>query len=400
MLKGKKILVGVTGSIAAYKVPFLVRLLVKEGAEVKLILTESAKDFVTPLTLSTLSGNPVYSDFFSKDDGTWNSHVDLGYWADVFLLAPVTATSMGKMANGIADNLLTATYLAAKCPVFFAPAMDVDMFNHPTTAKNIKSLNSFGNRLIEPESGELASGLCGEGRMQEPEKILEILKEFFQKKKEFDGLKVMVSTGPTYEPIDPVRFIGNYSSGKMGFAIAKEFAQRGASVDVVAGPVNISVNDPNITTVGIQTAQEMYDACMAISEQADVIVMAAAVADYTPATTEGQKMKKSSHELDLQLRPTKDILKELGSRKKKGQFLVGFALETNNEVANAKKKLENKNLDLIVLNSLLDKGAGFGHDTNRVKILDRKGNTTEYDLKSKQLVAQDLLDRIADTLNR
>jgi len=400
MLKGKKILIGVTGSIAAYKVPFIVRLLVREGAEVKLILTESAKDFVTPLTLSTLSGNPVYSTFFDAGDGTWNSHIELGYWADLYLIAPVSANSMGKMVNGIADNLLVAIYLAAKCPVFFAPAMDVDMFNHPSTRDNIKKLQSFGNILIEPEIGELASGLTGAGRMQEPEKIMVHIKEFFQKKKEFSKLRVLISAGPTYEPIDPVRFIGNFSSGKMGYAIAQAFAERGARVELVSGPVNVKTDSTSIHITRIQTADQMFNAVLKHAPDSDIIVMAAAVADYTPSQPKNHKMKKKGQKLEITLTPTKDILKKLGQTKKNTQFLVGFALETDNELVNAQKKLKNKNLDLIVLNSLNDEGAGFDHSTNKVKILDRNGGVTEYRLKDKREVASDILDNIAARLKR
>lgn len=402
MLKGKKILIGVTGSIAAYKVPLLVRLLVKEGAEVKLILTEAAKDFVTPLTLSTLSGNPVLSDFFDRNDGSWNSHVDLGYWADVFVIAPVSANTMGKMVNGIADNLLLATYLAAKCPVFFAPAMDVDMFNHPSTQQNIKALQSFGNVLLEPETGELASGLTGAGRLQEPDKIFERLQQFFQKKKDFNGINVVVTAGPTYEPIDPVRFIGNFSSGRMGFAIAEAFADEGANVWLVTGPVAGMEVRKQVNVIPVQTAQQMYDAVMKHATGADIIVMAAAVADYRPSSPAKQKIKKEKQKgspLSIELQPTKDILKKLGEVKSTKQFLVGFALETNNELENARAKLENKNLDLIVLNSLKDEGAGFGHETNKVKMLDRKGGILEFELKDKKAVANDLLNRIKALVN-
>jgi len=397
MLKGKKILIGVTGSIAAYKIPLLVRLLVKEGAEVKVILTPSARDFVTPLTLSTLSGNPVLTDFFDPADGTWNSHVDLGYWADAYLVAPASANTIAKMANGLADNLLVATYMAAKCPVFVAPAMDVDMFAHPATQKNLKELGSYGNILLEPETGELASGLTGAGRLQEPERILATLKDWFQKKKEFEGLTVLVTAGPTYEPVDPVRFIGNYSSGKMGYAIAHAFAEKGAQVKLVSGPVSGLPVDPSIALTSVQTASEMFVAATDLAPNADIIIMAAAVADFTPDKPAGKKIKKESAggKMELALKPTQDILRELGRMKSDRQVLVGFALETDNEVDNARKKLENKNLDLIVLNSLKDKGAGFGHGTNKVKILDRDGGIWEYPLKDKKEVALDLLDRIA-----
>lgn len=394
MLKGKKILIGVTGSIAAYKVPFLVRLLVKEGAEVKVLLTESARDFVTPLTLSTLSGNPVYSEFFERTDGTWHSHVDLGNWADVYLLAPVSATTMGKISNGIADNLLTATYLAAKCPVFFAPAMDVDMFLHPSTQANIEKLKSFGNILIEPEEGELASGLYGAGRMQEPEIIIELLQTYFQKKKDFLNKKVLISAGPTYEAIDPVRFIGNHSTGKMGYALAEEFADRGAMVELVSGPVNLKATHKNINSTHVVSAEEMFDACTHLYGKTDIAIMTAAVADFTPKKVSNRKIKKGSEYIEIPLRATKDILKELGQTKKSGQLLIGFALETDSEVENAQNKLKNKNLDLIVLNSLKDQGAGFGHATNKVTLIDRIGNTEEKSLKLKKEVAVDIANKI------
>jgi len=394
MLKGKKILIGVSGSIAAYKIPLLIRLLMKEGAEVQVICTDAARDFVTPLTMSTLSGKPVYSDFFSKDDGTWNSHVDFGRWADIMLLAPVSANSLGKMANGLADNLLLATYLAAKCPVAFAPAMDVDMFNHPSTAKNIKQLQAFGNILLEPETGELASGLCGAGRMQEPEAIFTFLKEYFQKKKALTGKKVLVSAGPTYEAIDAVRFIGNYSSGKMGYAIASALADEGAEVSLVSGPVEIEIDHPNIEIHKVQSAAEMYEFCAFFHKDSDITIMAAAVADYTPAFPVGKKIKKKDAGFSVELKATKDILKDLGANKKKSQLLVGFALETDNEINNAISKIKNKNLDLIVLNSLKDEGAGFGHATNKVTFIDKAENIQHFDLKSKADVAVDLVQKI------
>jgi len=397
MLKGKKILIGVTGSIAAYKIPILIRLLIKEGAEVKVILTDAAKDFVTPLTLSTLSGNPVQSEFFEKTDGTWNSHVDLGNWADLYLLAPVSANTMGKLANGMADNLLSATYLAAKCPVFFAPAMDVDMYNHPSTSKNINQLKTFGNILIEPEEGELASGLYGAGRMQEPEKIIEILDSFFQKKKDFDKVKVLISAGPTYEAIDPVRFIGNFSTGQMGYALANEFSKRGAIVELVSGPVNLKIDSKNVNITNVTSAAEMYNACLSAFSHVNIAIMSAAVADYTPERQQKQKIKKQAGSLTIKLQKTKDILKELGNNKRKDQYLVGFALETENEFENAKAKLKNKKLDLIVLNSLQDKGAGFGYSTNKISLLDNKGDIDQFELKSKSEVAKDIADKISST---
>jgi len=394
VLKNKKIIIGITGSIAAYKAPFLVRLLKKEGAYVKIIMTEAAKDFVTPLTLSTLSENPVLSEFFDRKDGTWQSHIELGTWADVYLIAPITATTLGKMANGIADNLLVATYLAAKCPVFFAPAMDIDMLAHPTTKINIQKLQSFGNTIIEPAEGELASGLCGAGRMQEPENIVNILKLYFQKKKDFSGERVLISAGPTYEAIDPVRFIGNNSSGYMGYALANEFANRGAKVELISGPVSIEINHININLTKVTSANEMYNACISVFPKTDIAIMAAAVADYTPVMPEKKKIKKKMSELSIKLKRTQDILAELGKQKKQGQILVGFALETDNELDNAQKKLKNKNLDIIVLNSLKDKGAGFGYTTNKVTISDKQGNINRYGLKSKPEVAKDIADKI------
>ncbi len=396
MLEGKKVLIGVTGSIAAYKVPFLVRLLKKEGAEVKVLVSEAAKDFVTPLTLSTLSENPVLSGFFDESTGKWESHVDLGSWADVYLIAPVTATTLGKLANGIADNLLIAVYLAAKCPVFFAPAMDLDMFRHPSTANNIKKLTAIGNMLIEPREGELASGLIGAGRMEEPEAIVERLSVFFGKKKDFTNRKVLITAGPTYEAIDPVRFIGNHSSGKMGFAIAEELADRGAQVVLVAGPVNVAAHHNNIKRIDVKSAREMYDVCMDEYRGTDIGILSAAVADYSPKEIAKEKIKKKTNSLTIDLKPTKDILAELGRRKTEEQFLVGFALETENELANAKKKLKNKNLDFIVLNSLKEKGAGFGHDTNKITIIDTHLKVTPFGLKSKQAVAIDIADMISE----
>ncbi|MCB0804463.1 MAG: bifunctional phosphopantothenoylcysteine decarboxylase/phosphopantothenate--cysteine ligase CoaBC [Bacteroidales bacterium] len=398
MLRGKKILVGVTGSIAAYKIPFLVRLLVKEGAEVKVVCTEMATHFVTPLTLSTLSGNPVYTDFFDSRDGSWHSHVDLGHWADVYLLAPVSATTLGKMANGIADNLLLATYLAAKCPVLFAPAMDLDMFNHPTTNRNIKTLVGFGNHLLEPETGELASGLTGPGRMQEPEHILSFLKDFFKKKKELNGKNVLVSAGPTYEPIDPVRFIGNFSSGKMGFAIAETLADMGARVILVTGPTSLNTHNQNIERYDVNTAQEMLTNCQKFAEEAHIVIMSAAVADFTPVSKQSKKIKEKNKVINLELKPTTDILKTLGAQKKQGQIVIGFALETDDELENASRKLKNKNLDLIVLNSLQDKNAGFGHNTNKVTFINKAGRTKSFALKTKKEVAIDLAEEILDMI--
>jgi phosphopantothenoylcysteine decarboxylase/phosphopantothenate--cysteine ligase len=394
MLKGKKILIGISGSIAAYKIPLLVRLLIKEGAEVKVVMSSVACDFVTPLTLSTLSQKPVLIEPYNKVDGSWNSHVEWGRWADVFIMAPVSANTLAKMAAGIADNLLTTTYLAAKCPVFFAPAMDLDMFHHPTTKRNVNTLLSFGNRLIEPQVGELASGLCGEGRMEEPEVIFEVIKGFLLKTNDLSGKKLLISAGPTYESIDPVRFIGNHSSGKMGYAIAQEAAKRGAEVILVSGPVELQANHPNITTVKVKSADQMAEACFKAFSDSDICIMAAAVADYKVADPSLQKIKKTGTSLSLELVKNTDILAELGKMKKTGQFLTGFALETENENFNAREKLKNKNLDLIVLNSLNDAGAGFGTDTNKVTLFFNDGKISEIPLKSKVQVAVDIVDAI------
>ena len=394
MLKGKKILIGISGSIAAYKIPLLVRLLIKEGAEVKVVMSPVACDFVTPLTLSTLSQKPVLIEPYNKVDGSWNSHVEWGRWADVFIMAPVSANTLAKMAAGIADNLLTTTYLAAKCPVFFAPAMDLDMFHHPTTKRNINTLLSFGNRLIEPQVGELASGLCGEGRMEEPEVIFEVIKGFFLKTNDLSGKKILISAGPTYESIDPVRFIGNHSSGKMGYAIAQEAANRGAEVILVSGPVELQANHPNIKIIRVNSADQMAEECFNAFPACDVGIMAAAVADYKVAEPSRQKIKKTDSSLSLELVKNIDILAGLGNIKADNQFLTGFALETENENFNAREKLKNKNLDLIVLNSLNDAGAGFGTDTNKVTLFFKDGDISEMPLKSKVQVAADIIDAI------
>lgn len=399
MLKGKKIIIGITGSIAAYKIPLLVRLLVKEEAEVQVIMTPSACDFVTPLTLSTLSRKPVLIKPFDPENGAWNSHVELGYWADVMLVAPATANTLAKMADGQADNLLLATYLAAKCPVFFAPAMDVDMFNHPSTQANIQKLQEFGNILIAPQTGELASGLCGAGRLEEPEVILEILKDFFKKKNSLSGKTVLVSAGPTREPVDPVRFISNHSSGQMGYALAHEAAQRGARVVLISGPVSLKVNHPNIELIKVETASQMAEACLSHFPQADITLMAAAVADFTPETTAQAKIKKGrQEEFVLRLKPTTDILAEMGKIKKYNQILVGFALETDNEENNALDKLQRKNADYIVMNSLNDPGAAFGHPTNKVTIFSRSGKNFSTPLLSKETIAGIIFDQILSGL--
>jgi len=399
MLKGKKILIGVTGSIAAYKIPFLVRLLKKEGAEVKIIMTGCATDFVTPLTLSTLSQQPILIEPYNKTDGSWNSHVEWGRWADVFVVAPVSANTLAKMAAGIADNLLTTTYLAAKCPVFFAPAMDLDMYHHPTTQKNTNTLLSYGNFLIAPNEGELASGLCGAGRMEEPEAIVEVIRNFFEKKNDLKGQKVLITAGPTFEPIDPVRYIGNHSSGKMGYALAEELAGRGAEVVLVSGPVAMKAHHPAIKTIHIRTAGQMAEACFLEFPGCSITIMAAAVADYTIESPANQKIKKQGTKLALELKPTTDILAGLGKMKKKGQFLAGFALETENETANAMKKLHNKNLDLIVLNSLNDTGAGFGTETNKVKMIAPNGLIKDTPLLSKDEIAAEIVNMIV-SLNK
>ncbi len=391
MLRGKKIVIGITGSIAAFKIPALIRLLVKEGAEVKVMMTPAAKDFVTPLTLSTLSGHPVIIDPFNPDTGEWNSHVELGRWADLYILAPVSANTLGKMAHGIADNFFLTAYLSAKCPVFFAPAMDLDMYRHPTTKKNVEILQSFGNQLIEPTVGELASGLSGAGRMEEPEQILKIVSAFFARSSGvFQGKKVLVTAGPTQEAIDPVRYIGNHSSGLMGFALAEAFRRQGASVTLITGPVSLEA-DPGIHRVNVTSAAEMYAACMKIKDEADIIVMAAAVADFTPATPSGQKIKKGAGGHTLMLKPTEDILLEMGKNKIAGQIIAGFALETENEEENARKKMTAKNLDLIVMNSLNDPGAGFKQATNQVTVFARNGKSFHLPLKSKEEIARDIL---------
>ena len=399
-MKGKKILIGVCGSIAAYKTALLIRLLVKAGAEVKVIMTPSATDFITPLTLSTLSKNPVGLNYFNTQTGEWANHVEYGLWADVFIVAPATANTLGKMANGICDNLLIASYLSAKCPVFFAPAMDLDMYIHPSTKRNIDLLKSYGNQLIEVGHGELASGLSGDGRMEEPEIIFETLRNFFLNSNSLKGKKVLVTAGPTYEAIDPVRFVGNRSSGKMGFAIADQLALRGAEVKLVSGPTSLKNNNQNIQLIVVESAEEMFTACMSDFSKMDLIVMSAAVADYKPMEIADQKIKKKSDELSINLVPTQDILKQMGVMKKGNQFLVGFALETENEVANANDKLSRKNLDLIVLNSLNDIGAGFNSDTNKITIINKAGQQQSFEMKSKNEVAKDLVNVIVESITK
>jgi phosphopantothenoylcysteine decarboxylase / phosphopantothenate---cysteine ligase len=398
MLHGKKILLGVTGSIAAYKAAFLVRLLVKQGAEVKVIMSDDAKTFITPLTLSTLSKNPVYSSFVLNDAGEWTNHVELGLWADVMLIAPATANTLAKMANGICDNLLLATYLSARCKVLLAPAMDLDMYAHPATQQNIKTLASFGNIVLPVGNGELASGLNGNGRMTEPEDIIVYLEGFFNTSLPLKGKRVLVTAGPTYENIDPVRFIGNHSTGKMGFAIAEEFAARGAEVTLIAGPGNLTTNAANIRRINVVSAADMFREAIPNFEKSDIAVMSAAVADYTPAVVSGTKIKKKEEAFSIALTKTRDILAELGKLKKDGQVLVGFALETDNEEANAKQKLETKKLDFIVLNSLRDAGAGFGHDPNKVSIIDKTG-VTSFGIKTKKEVAADIVNKITEQIH-
>ena len=401
MLTGKKILLGITGSIAAYKIPLLVRLLKKDGADVRVVMTPSAKDFVTPLTLSTLSGNPVISHGFDEKTGKWDSHVELGLWADLFVIAPATANTMAKMANGIADNYLLTVCLSAKCPVMFAPAMDLDMYKHQATQQNIKTLIERGCIFVAPSSGELASGLCGEGRMEEPQKIYERIKLFFQTKRNFSGKKVLITAGPTYEAIDPVRFIGNHSSGLMGIEIARAFADQGAEVTLVLGPSNISPNRNNINLLPVTSAKEMYDAVMTFFPKTDIAVLSAAVADFRPEIVADQKIKKNpdTDSITLKLVKTDDILKTVGSQKKENQVVVGFALETENGIANAKKKLHTKNIDLIVLNEMSEQGVGFQTKTNKISIINKNDEMTEFDLKPKSEVALDVLNAIYQYIN-
>lgn len=397
MLKGKKIVLGVTGSIAAYKAAMLVRLLVKEGAEVQVVMTPAAKEFITPLTLSTLSGKPVLSEFFNDASGAWHSHVELGLWADAMIVAPATASTLGKMASGIADNLLVTTYMSMKAPVFIAPAMDLDMYAHPATQHNIEVLKEYGNHIIEAASGELASHLNGKGRMEEPENIVKALKDFFFKGSELSGKRVLITAGPTYEKLDPVRFIGNYSSGKMGFAIAEECASRGAKVTLIAGPVSLPLPHPSVERIDVESAREMCDAAIAQFPSCDAAVLCAAVADYRPKVQADRKIKHTGEGMTLELEANPDIAYTLGRMKGEGQVMAGFALETNDGEENARKKLEKKNLDFIVLNSLEDKGAGFACDTNKVTVIDRKDKTV-YPLKSKKSVAKDIVAHLSKLL--
>jgi phosphopantothenoylcysteine decarboxylase/phosphopantothenate--cysteine ligase len=397
MLKGRKILLGVSGSIAAYKAGVLIRLLVKEEAEVKIVMTPAALDFVTPLTFSTLSKHPVYTKFQKDDSGEWNNHVELGMWADAMVIAPATANTIAKMAHGLCDNLLMACYLSARCPVFFAPAMDLDMMKHPSTQENLSRLQSFGVKLLEPGFGELASGLIGIGRMAEPEEIVHQLNVHFATGGSLKGKRALVTAGPTHEAIDPVRFIGNNSSGKMGYAIAEVLASRGAKVDLVSGPTHLVTHHPDIQTIRVVSAEEMYNACASIFPEADITVLSAAVADFRPTVKTDHKIKKDQGGLTLELTKTFDIASELGKVKKPHQKLIGFALETENERSNARKKLQSKNFDYIVLNSLQDKGAGFGHDTNKVTIIGKNDTVKEFNLKNKKEVAADIVNTIVES---
>lgn len=402
MLNGKKIVLGITGSIAAYKACYLVRGLIKRGAEVQVVITPSGKEFITPLTLSTLTHRPVVSEFFDRRDGSWNSHVDLGLWADAMVIAPASASTIGKMANGIADNMLITTYLSMKAPVFIAPAMDLDMYAHPSTQQNLRTLRSYGNHIIEPGTGFLASKLEGKGRMEEPENIIAQLEDFFTPK-DLSGQRILITAGPTYEKLDPVRFIGNYSSGKMGFALAEECARRGAEIELISGPVSIATKHSNIHRTDVESAEQMYNATTELFPSCTAAILCAAVADFTPNTVADSKIKREAlvekeGEMVLHLRPTQDIARAVGQMKKDGQILVGFALETNNEQANAQDKLQRKNLDFIVMNSLRDSGAGFQHDTNKITIISKDGEQS-FPLKSKAEVSIDIVNELAKKLN-
>ena len=399
MLKGKKIVLGITGSIAAYKACYIIRGLIKAGAEVQVVITPAGKEFITPITLSALTQKPVISDFFSQRDGTWHSHVALGLWADAMLIAPCTASTLGKMANGVADNMLITTYLSMKAPVFIAPAMDLDMYQHPTTQANIQKLQSFGNLMIEPQSGFLASGLEGKGRMEEPEQIVRYLDYYFEEK-DLKGKKIMITAGPTYEKIDPVRFIGNYSSGKMGIALAEQCARRGAEVSLIAGPISSSLLShisPLISVIKVENCEEMYQAATQTFATSDAAILCAAVADFRPETIAGEKIKREKDDLVIRLKPTHDIAAELGSMKKPHQRMVGFALETDNELQNAQSKLERKNLDFIVLNTLRNQGTCFQSDDNQISIISRNGQQ-DYPRKPKSEVAKDIIDQLVTLL--
>lgn len=398
-LQGKKILLGVCGSIAAYKAAYLIRYLIREGAEVKTIMTEAASHFITPLTLSTLSKHPVYRDFFETSSGQWHSHVELGLWADLMVVAPASANTIGHFANGLCENMLSAVYLSARCPVYLAPAMDADMMRHPSVTANIKKLKDYGNRIIAPEYGELASGLTGLGRMAEPEQILVVIRAHFERQQALKGKKALVTAGPTYEAIDPVRFIGNHSSGKMGYAIARQLADAGAQVTLVSGPGSLRIDHPSVKLVKVVSAQQMYEASLQAYPDADIAVFAAAVADYAPVHTFDQKLKKDIPGLSIELKKNIDIALELGKLKKTTQLNVGFALETENEMENALAKLKSKNFDMVVLNSLQDTGAGFNHDTNKIRIISKNNKVAEFELKSKEEVAKDIVAAIIAELS-
>ena len=400
-MKGKKIVLGITGSIAAYKACSLIRLFIKAGAEVQVVITPAGKEFITPVTLSALTSKPVISEFFSGRDGSWHSHVDLGLWADAMVIAPCTASTLGKMAHGVADNMLITTYLSMKAPVFIAPAMDLDMYRHPATQANLQTLRSYGNHIIEAASGELASHLIGKGRMEEPENIFYTLESFFRlqdatlNKKDLKGRRIMITAGPTYEKIDAVRFIGNFSTGKMGFALAEECATRGAKVELIAGPVGLKTKHPNIHRTDVTSAQQMYEVATTCFPTCDTAILCAAEADFTPSTITDRKIKREgSGGMHLDLQPTQDIARELGRMKQKGQKLIGFALETDHEIEHAQGKLQRKNLDFIVLNSLRNPGAGFAHDTNQITLLFADGTRKDFGLKSKTEVASDIVDHL------
>lgn len=395
-LRGKKIVLGITGSIAAYKACYLIRGLIKRGAEVQVVITPAGKEFITPVTLSALTSKPVVSEFFSGRDGSWHSHVALGLWADAMVIAPATASSIGKMAHGIADNMLITTYLSMKAPVFVAPAMDLDMFAHPSTQQNLERLRSYGNHIIEPASGELASHLEGKGRMEEPENIIKVLEDYFSGRQDLQGKRILITAGPTYEKIDPVRFIGNYSSGKMGIALAETCARRGAKVMLVCGPTSLGTTQAGIRRIDVESAEDMFREATAHFPESDAAILCAAVADFTPAQASDRKIKREADDLVLRLKPTRDIAQTLGQMKREGQKLIGFALETHDETAHAHEKLERKNFDFIVLNSLNDPGAGFSHDTNKITIISRTDSVV-YPLKSKKEVAADIVDRLVSS---
>lgn len=399
-MQGKHILLGVSGSIASYKAAFLIRLLIKSGAEVRVVMTSEATHFISPLTLATLSKNEVVVNFEKEEGGLWNNHVELGLWADLFIIAPATATTLSKMAHGLSDNVLIATYLSSRCPVFFAPAMDLDMWHHPSTQNNCKTLKSFGNTQMSPGSGELASGLSGDGRMAEPEEIFQHIINFFQKKSRFSGKKIMITAGPTQEPLDPVRYISNHSTGKMGYALAESLAEEGAEVFLISGPTSLKISSRSIHLIQVLTAREMYQEAINYFPQVQSTILTAAVADYRPKEVKAQKIKSRDQDLIIELEKNPDIAQSLGENKKPDQILVGFALETDHEIENAREKILKKNLDFIVLNSMQDSGATFGHDTNKITILDQDGSIKNYELKSKREVAIDIVNYLSMTLEK